>query len=86
MNGASVNKLDATGLEMTGTLLSYIDHLRVQLYFTRLQEMVFMVLKRGGFYDRIRHDHFLKSTDEAFSAIVNQLEQHEHEGLLWTHP
>ena len=74
-----INKLDASGL---GTLFSLCEHLEevgIQMWFTRVREPVFAVLKRGGLVAKLGEDHFYKNNEQALEQILTALgPAHDH--------
>lgn len=74
-----INKLDASGLETLSSLCTRLEELGIQLWFTRVREPVFAVLKRGGLFERLGEQHFYKNNEQALASVVNAIgKKHIH--------
>jgi len=75
-----INKLDASGLEILFSLSMRLDEVGIQLWFTRLRQPVFTILKRGGFVEHLGEDHFYKNNEQALDKMRLLLDKkHAHE-------
>ena len=76
---AGINKLDASGLETLYSLCTNLSEEGIQLWFTRVHQPVFAVLRRGGLLEHLGEDHFYKSNEQALTKIKELLgSQHGH--------
>ena len=74
-----INKLDASGLETLFSLCSRLEEVGIQLWFTRIRQPVFAILKRGGLVDQLGEQYFYKNIDQALKAILADLgKKHAH--------
>jgi SulP family sulfate permease len=74
-----INKLDASGLEILFSLSVRLEEVGIQLWFTRVRQPVFAILKRGGFFDHLGEHHFYKNNEQALEKVMVILgKQHAH--------
>ncbi len=74
-----INKLDSSGLETLFSLCARLEEVGIQLWFTRVRQPVYAILKRGGLIDQLGEHHFYKNNEEALAKVMISLgEKHTH--------
>lgn len=68
-----INKLDASGIETLFGLCKRLEDVGIQLWFTRVREPVFAILKRGGLIKYLGEDHFYKNNEQALDVVFATL-------------
>lgn len=69
----SINKLDASGLQILRTVCSRLEDAGLELWFTRVRQPVLSVLKRGGLFEHLGEHHFYKSNEQALARLAEHL-------------
>lgn len=70
---SSMNKLDASGLEVLRSIHARLSDAGIALWFTRVRQPVMSVLKRAGVYEVFGTAHFFKNNELALLQLGENL-------------
>lgn len=69
----SINKMDASALEMLNGLYQRLDDAGIELWFSRIRQPILHIFKASGFYTEFNKNHFQKDNESAIAVLSEHL-------------
>jgi SulP family sulfate permease len=85
IDGASMNDLDTTALDVLDAVLDVLEEENIALHFTGLIGPVRDLMKRSGLWERLGEDHFHPNPHDAVTYILEDLDDTDDGERLGTY-